>query len=89
MATMCASVEDILFDAATDVGSLRYRLHPIDVGWSIKAEDVTVKIHQTDQLRVSYEASNGDRRVISGPLLAVVSRLRKAGYVIDVVAEEG
>lgn len=73
-------VSDVPFEEAADVGSIVYRLHPIDVGFSLRAEQIPVQIGPEDPLRVSYADDRGDRRVISGPRALVLRRLRAVGY---------
>lgn len=81
-------VRDVDFDAAEDVSSIEVRLHPLDVGYEVKRSGMVVRIDETPTLRVSYAARNGDRRVMEGPLDAVVGRLRKLGYKILVGSAE-
>jgi hypothetical protein len=79
-------ISDISFEDAFDVRSIRYRLHPLDVGFDVRAERVAVEVAQSDAdglLRVTYAARNGDRRVMHGPRAEVIARLRKLGYRID------
>lgn len=78
------TISDVPFEDAQDVGSITLRLHPLDVGWSLKAELVPVSIHMAEHLRASYEDARGDRRVIAGPFADVVRRLRALGYVIRI-----
>lgn len=79
-ATQDQLVSDVPFDEATDVSSIVYRLHPLDVGFSLRAEKIPVQIGSDDPLRVSYADSHGERRVISGPRALVLRRLRAIGY---------
>lgn len=73
-------VSDVPFAAAADVGSIVYRLHPLDVGFSLRGEQIPVQIGSEDPLRVSYADEHGDRRVVSGPRALVLRRLRAVGY---------
>lgn len=76
-------VRDVNFDDALDVGSIRYRLHPLDVGWQLKGSGTPVVIDESEpSLRVSYADRNGERRVMEGPRAAVTARLEKLGYEI-------
>lgn len=74
-------ITDIAFDDAVNVIGIKYRLHPIDVGFDLRAEDTPVAVSPTDDpMRVSYPAADGSRRVMEGPQPAVVARLRKLGF---------
>ena len=68
------------FDDADDVGSIHYRLAPIDVGFNLRAEGVQVQIKSAATLRVSYADRSGRRVVSSGPIDGVVALLRASGY---------
>jgi hypothetical protein len=76
---------DGAFENATDVTSIRYRLHPLDVGFDLRRAGHVVEIGDEPQLRVSYPAEDGERRVIDGPRQLVVARLRKLGFTIRLV----
>lgn len=78
-------VSDVPFEEAADVGSIVYRLHPSDVGFSLRGEGIPVQIGPEDSLCVSYADEHGDRRVISGPRVLVLRRLRAVGYRIAAV----
>jgi hypothetical protein len=72
------------FDDAPNVKSIRYRLAPIDVGFSLRAEGMPVLIDSADDpLRVSYDAEHGGRRVVEGPHDDVVAWLRDQGYEVQ------
>jgi hypothetical protein len=74
-------VVDIPFDEAANVGGIRYRLAPIDVGFDLRVEKMHVAIARSDDpLRVSYGSRKGERRVVSGPQDAVLRHLRRHGY---------
>jgi hypothetical protein len=74
-------VLDIPFKDASDITSIQYRLAPLDVGFDIRLHKIDAGINRSDDpIRVSYETKTGERRVISGPQPAVLSRLRKHGY---------
>lgn len=78
---MATNVTDEAFDAAGDVGSIRYRLHPLDVGFDLRTQDMPVAIDAADDpIRVSYPAADHERRVMAGPQSAVLARLRKLGF---------
>lgn len=78
---MSDTVTDIPFDQAVAVTQIRYRLHTIDVGFNLRAEKIKVQINPTDDpIRVSYQGRDGERRVMEGPLSAVLRRLRARGY---------
>lgn len=77
------SIHDIPFDAASDVTSIRYRLHPLDVGFDLRGEGITTKIGPEPVLRASYADRAGERRVIEGPREAVIEHLRRVGYRIS------
>lgn len=80
-----STISDIAFEDAHDVGSIRYRLHPIDVGWDLRGEGVAVAVDASDDpLRVSYADRSGERRVMAGSQRAVVARLRRLGYSVEV-----
>ena len=74
-----ADIVDMPFALATDVTSIRYRLHPLDVGFDLRRKEMPVVIDD-DPLRVSYADRHGDRRVMSGPRAAIVARLEELGY---------
>lgn len=38
------TVTDITFDDATDVTSIQYRLHPLDVGFDLREDDMAIAI---------------------------------------------
>lgn len=76
-----ALTEDGDFDDAGDVRSIRWRLHPLDVGFDLRAERMTVSLEDDIYPRVSY-AEDGARRVIAGPRALVIARLRAAGYEV-------
>lgn len=78
------ALTDIAFEDARDVSSISYRLHPLDVGFSLVTERMPVSILDSGdpELRASYAAKDGSRRVLSGPRKDVIARLRAVGYVI-------
>jgi hypothetical protein len=79
------TTKTIPFTEATDVGSIAYRLHPIDVGFDLRAMAMPVSIRATDDpLRVSYANKRGARQVCEGPQLAVVRVLRACGYRVHI-----
>lgn len=74
-------ITDQPFEDAADVGSIRYRLHPLDVGFELRGSGTAIKIAPNDVvLRVSYADASGERRVMRGPREAVLYRLRRLGY---------
>lgn len=76
-----ADVLDVPYEEASNVASIRYRLHPLDTGRNLRAEGAIIPIDPaSDPIRISYAALTGERRVISGPREAVLSRLRAVGY---------
>ena len=78
---MATKVTDEAFDAAGDVGSIRYRLHPLDVGFDLRAQGMPIAIDAADDpIRVSYPDADRERRVMSGPQVDVLARLRKLGF---------
>lgn len=77
-------VVDVAFEDAQNVGAIRYRFAPIDVGFDLRDGGQTVEIVCAPRVRVSY-AVRGERRVVSGPLEYVVAVLEKAGYSIETV----
>ena len=79
------AITDVPFDLADDVGSIRYRLHPLDVGFDLRDEGMVVAVAAGDDpLRVSYPGAQGERRVIEGPAQAVLRRLRARGFRFEV-----
>jgi hypothetical protein len=85
-------LEDVPFENAKDVNSIQYRLHSQDVGFSLKGEKITVVIAADDDnndVRVSYESENGDRRVVQGHLPQVASLLEAEGYSIQLACPLG
>lgn len=84
------AVVDRDFDSVENVYSIRYRLHPLDVGFDLRAHKMAVAIaHADDPLRVSYPARDGGRRVMEGPRAAVLRRLRARGFRFIVRKEQG
>jgi len=77
---------DMSFDAASDVHAIPYRLHPLDVGFNLRAESIAVQIDRAEEVRVSYADRSGARRVVAGPLAEVVAWLRKVGYKVVISA---
>lgn len=75
-------VTDVSFDDASDVGSIQYRLHPIDVGWDLRETGHVIQIDDAPMLRVSYPDAAGERRVMSGTRAEVVARLRALGFEV-------
>ena len=73
---------DVHFDDASDVGSIRYRLHPLDVGFDLRELDTAVSIGDEPELRVSYPDEDGERRVMCGPRDVVLARLEELGFRI-------
>lgn len=74
-------IRDIAFDDADDVGSIQYRLHPLDVGFDLRPENLAVQLEKgASPLRVSYATRSGERRVVEGPAKDVAACLRRAGY---------
>ena len=73
---------DMPFAEAVDVADIGYRLHPIDVGYDLRAERTPVSIQHEGSIRVSYAAHNGERRVAEGEAALVVALLRSAGYLV-------
>ena len=79
---------DVAFDDASDTNEIRYRLHPLDVGFDLRAQDIPAVIDASDEpIRVSYAARNGERRVIEGPQVDVLQRLRAQGYRFSVSSD--
>lgn len=76
------------FDTADDVDSIIYRLEPGEDGYDLRARRVVVFINNAEYVRASYADERGQRRVVSGSLGSVVSRLREVGYLVE-VAESG
>lgn len=79
---------DIPFDDAPNVSAIRYRLHPLDVGFDLRTERIAVAIDCTGDVRVSYADQSGERRVMSGPVIEVVEALRAIGYDVLTSAPE-
>jgi len=77
-------ITDIPFDDASDVHSIQYRLHPIDVGFDLREEGMVVRFSDEPTLRVSYPDDEQERRVMSGPAAAVLQRLRALGFRCEV-----
>jgi len=71
---------DLPFDDAPEVTSIRYRLHPLDVGFDLRSAGVAVEIGEELTLRVSYPSAKGERYVVEGPREEVLTRLRKLGF---------
>lgn len=77
---MSAALLDQPFAQARDVASIRYRLHPLDVGFDLRRRRVAVALSAEPELRVSYPARDGSRRVLSGPRAHVLQALRGLGF---------
>jgi len=78
-------ITDIPFDVAEDVTSIGYRLHPLDVGFDLRVQEMAVAVARADDpIRVSYPDREGKRRVISGPQDVVLRRLRRLGFQFHV-----
>jgi hypothetical protein len=73
-------VSDVPFELALEVTSIRYRLHPLDVGFDLRESSARIVIGREPRLRVSYPARDGSRRVLEGPREAVLRRLRRLGF---------
>ena len=72
-----------LFEDAANVGEIRYRLHPIDVGFDLRAESMAVDMGDSeDALRVSCADEGGARVVLTGSRDDVISELRRLGYEV-------
>lgn len=74
------TISDIPFDDATNVSNIQFRLHPLDVGFDLRSEQMTIDLGDEATLRVSYPDEHGERRVVSGPREAVVRRLEGLGF---------
>lgn len=84
-----AGLTDVAFDAAKDVGSIRYRLAPIDVGFDLRTHDMPIQIAaEEDPLRVSYADESGERRVMEGPRALVLEALERLGFRFSVATTE-
>lgn len=79
-------VTDTPFESTPDVGSIQYRLHPIDVGFDLREDDLTVNFAYEPTLRVSYPDKQGGRRVMHGPINDVLERLEQLGFSVAVVS---
>lgn len=74
---------DFYADHGIDIGAITYRLHPIDVGFSLVTLRMTVEIIETETLTVSYcHKKSGGQRIAVGPFQQVIEHLRKQGYTI-------
>jgi hypothetical protein len=81
-------IRDVPFSSAQDVSAISLRLAPIDVGFSLVGEQISVAVPRCDYLRVSYATRQGVRRVAEGSRGLVVDLLRKNGYLIVDAEEE-
>ena len=85
MTQTTSQVSDVAFENAIDVQEIRYRLHPIDVGFDLRQNGMVVAIDAGDDpLRVSYPDAGGARRVIEGPQRDVLRKLRARGFRFEV-----
>lgn len=75
-------ITDTPFDDAKNVFSIGLRLHPLDVGFDLRAERMPVEIPPdgSGTLRASYATRDGERRVVDGPREDVIRHLRAHGY---------
>jgi len=72
------------FDQAADVTSISVRLHPLDVGFDLRAEGIVCEIDCSGpELRASYSDERGERRIVSGASREVIARLRAVGYKVQ------
>lgn len=71
---------DVRFEDATNTVGIGLRLHPLDVGFDLRAEGVEAAVPEGAELRASYARRNGDRYVMSGLREAVIKALRRQGY---------
>lgn len=79
----CApKLRDVPFEVAEDVGSIRYRLHPLDVGFDLREQCTAIEFGDEPEIRVSYPAEDHERRVMSGPRALVIARLEELGFRI-------
>lgn len=75
----------MLFEDALSVRDIRYRVHPLDVGFDLREQGMVVAIDAADDpVRVSYPAKDGTRRVMEGPLQQVLRKLRARGFKFEV-----
>lgn len=80
-ATRNLRVRDEAGEEAGEVWSIRYRLHPLDVGFDLRAHNMLVVLGPEEPLRVSYaDRDGGGHRVVEGPRAAVLRHLRQHGY---------
>lgn len=70
------------YDYGVDVGSIRYRLHPIDVGFDLREHDMPCVIGAERRLRVSYPEHDGRQWVVEGPRESVIAYLTSLGFTI-------
>ena len=66
--------------AADVVHSIETRLHPIDVGYDLRARGVAVALPPDETTIVSYPDVAGARRVMRGPRDQIRDRLRRLGF---------
>lgn len=78
-------VYDVPFDQAVDVGSIQYRLHPIDIGYDCREIGQIIAVARADRMRASYPRG-AERWVIDGPQPAVLRSLRGRGFRFRVEA---
>ena len=71
---------DVPFETAENVLNISLRLHPIDVGFDLRVQQMAINVGAEDPLRVSYPAEDGSRRVIEGPRSEVLDQLEDLGF---------
>jgi hypothetical protein len=73
-------VSNIAFEDFPDPLSIQYRLHPSDVGFDLREQNMTVVVADADEISASYPAEDDTRRVITGPIRPVLRILRGLGF---------
>jgi len=71
---------DVPWAEAIDTHDIGLRLHPIDVGFDVRAQHMLVSAPAGERLRASYPNELGERWVVAGPRAAVLERLRALGF---------
>lgn len=83
-----AALTDVPFDRAVDVDQIELRLHPLDVGFDVRAHGMRVAVLSGARLRASYPREDGERWVVEGPRAAVIARLEALGFAFVPVVSD-
>jgi hypothetical protein len=73
----------------SDSQDIRYRLHPIDVGFDLRAQDCMIAIDPSDDpIRVSFPGIHGERRILEGAQAEVLRALEGLGFRFTIARDD-